>query len=152
MARKPPQCFLAEIVAIVALCGLILGLLRTSDPRGNVPVLTFLMIGNSSKVAPTTAISERLNRLIPLLRIARRTPNIELWRSVSWGPLGADALIDLLGHDDAIAREEVTWALEAISGIPYGDDPDRWTAWFSTLPSEARERRHQLKKSHGDES
>ncbi|MGO9113107.1 MAG: hypothetical protein ACLP9L_28065, partial [Thermoguttaceae bacterium] len=59
--------------------------------------------------------------------------------------VGADALIGLLQGDDAIPREEVVWALEAISGLAYGDDQDRWAAWWGQLPAEIREgrRRHE---------
>jgi len=53
--------------------------------------------------------------------------------------LGADALIGLLRGDDAIPREEVVWALEAVSGMTYGDDQDRWAAWWKSLPTEIRE-------------
>jgi hypothetical protein len=42
----------------------------------------------------------------------------------------------LLQVDDAIPREEVVWALEAISGMAYGDDKDGWAAWRSDLPAE----------------
>jgi hypothetical protein len=92
-------------------------------------------------------IEERLlNRLIPLIenRQANRDDRIlAIRRMGSHGyVLGADALIDLLrDRDDAIPREEVTWALEAISGKAYGDDLDRWTAWWHTIPTEIRERR-----------
>jgi hypothetical protein len=36
--------------------------------------------------------------------------------------------------------EEVVCALEAISGMAYGDDQDRWSAWWEGLPIEIRER------------
>jgi hypothetical protein len=52
-------------------------------------------------------------------------------------------LIGLLRSDDTIARKEVTWALEAISGMAYGDDQERWTAWWNALPTEIRERHRQ---------
>jgi hypothetical protein len=57
--------------------------------------------------------------------------------------LGADALLGLLKSDDAIPTEEVVWALEAISGMTYGEDPERWARWWRTVPTEIRERRHQ---------
>jgi hypothetical protein len=56
---------------------------------------------------------------------------------------GADALSGLLGNDDVIPREQVTWALEAISGMAYGDDPDRWKAWWNEVHTEIRETRRQ---------
>jgi hypothetical protein len=100
---------------------------------------------------PPSCIEEGLlNRLIPLLENRQANPDDRTLAIREMGSngyaLGADALIGLLGNDDAIASEEVTWALEAISGMAYGDDPDGWTAWFSTLPSEARERRRQPEK------
>jgi hypothetical protein len=51
--------------------------------------------------------------------------------------LGAGALLDLLREGDEIPREEVFWALESISGLTFGDDPARWSAWFVGLPAEA---------------
>jgi predicted RNA-binding Zn-ribbon protein involved in translation (DUF1610 family) len=87
-----------------------------------------------------------LNRLIPLIenRQGNREDRILAIRNMgSKGfVLGADALIGLLGREDAIPREELTWALEAISGMAYGDDPGRWIAWWNSLPAEVRERRH----------
>jgi hypothetical protein len=86
-----------------------------------------------------------LHRLVPLLddRQANRKDRIlAIRRMGSHGYVsGADALIGLLRNDDAIPREEITWALEAISGVAYGSDPDRWAAWWNTLPVEIRERR-----------
>jgi hypothetical protein len=86
-------------------------------------------------------VEERLvNRVIPLVedRQADRAHRILAIRNMgSNGYLpGADALIGLLGNDDAIPKEEVIWALEAISGTPHGDDPDRWRAWWNTLAVE----------------
>jgi hypothetical protein len=100
---------------------------------------------------PPACIEEGLlNRLIPLLENRQANPDDRTLAIRDMGSngyaLGADVLIGLLGNDEAIAREEVTGALEAISGMAYGDDRDRWTAWFSTLPSEARERRRQPEK------
>jgi hypothetical protein len=60
--------------------------------------------------------------------------------------VGADALIGLLRSDDAIPVEEVVWALEAISGMTYGENRDYWAAWWSSLPVEIRERRN----GHGE--
>jgi hypothetical protein len=52
----------------------------------------------------------------------------------------AGALIALLVNDFTLPREEIVWALEAISGLAYGDDAERWTAWWKTLPAEVREK------------
>jgi hypothetical protein len=58
-------------------------------------------------------------------------------------PLATTVLVGLWCVLDVIPRQEVTWALEAISGMAYGDDPDRWAAWWNELPTEIRERRRQ---------
>ena len=90
-----------------------------------------------------------MNRVIPLIenRQAKREDRIQAIRyiGIEGYVLAADALIGLLQGDDAIPREEVVWALEAISGMAYGDDQDRWTDWWNSLPTEVREgrRRHQ---------
>jgi len=91
-----------------------------------------------------------LNRVIPLIedRQAKREDRILAIRTIGMEGyvVGADALIGLLRGDDAIPREEIVWALEAISGMTYGDDQDRWTAWWSSLPAEIRERSHRLEE------
>jgi hypothetical protein len=53
--------------------------------------------------------------------------------------LGADALIDLLRAPDVVPKQEILWALEAISGLTLGDDPDRWSSWWSEPPLSARQ-------------
>jgi hypothetical protein len=82
------------------------------------------------------------NRLIPLVenREANREDRILAVRHMgSQGyVLAGGALIGLLGHDDAIPRDEIIWALEAISGMASSDDPDRWAAWWVMLPAEVR--------------
>ncbi len=91
-----------------------------------------------------------MNRLIPLIedRQAKREDRILAIRNLgSQGyVLGADALVALLQGDDAIPREEVVWALEAISGQVYGEDQDRWADWWGHLPAEIREARRQHEK------
>jgi len=76
------------------------------------------------------------NRVIPCIkdRQANREDRILAIRCMGIGgyALGADALIGLLKDDEAIPREEIVWALEAISGMAYGDDPDRWADWWSS--------------------
>jgi hypothetical protein len=46
------------------------------------------------------------------------------------------ALIALLSGVDSVPKEQVVWALEAISGMSYGDDGARWTVWWHDLPVE----------------
>ncbi len=88
-----------------------------------------------------------LNRVIPLIddRQAKPEDRIQAIRhmGIQGYILGADALIGLLQADDAIPSEEVVWALEAISGMAYGADRNRWTAWWNSLPGEVRDGRRQ---------
>ena len=49
---------------------------------------------------------------------------------------GADVLIDLHRDGDEVLRPEVVWSLEAISGHVWGDDADRWRAWWEGLPED----------------
>jgi len=97
-----------------------------------------------------------LNRVIPLVedRQAKREDRILAIRNMGTEGyvLGADALIGLLQGDAAIPREEVVWALEAISGMAYADDPDRWAAWWSGLPTEIREGRRRHEEEGGKAS
>jgi hypothetical protein len=93
---------------------------------------------------PRPVIQEALrNRVIPRIedRRALRGDRIMAIRSMGIGAyaVGADALIDLLRSVETIPKEELVWALEAISGMAYGEDHDRWAAWWSTLPAEIRE-------------
>jgi hypothetical protein len=96
-----------------------------------------------------------LNRVIPLVKDhqATRADRILAIRNIgSEGYiLGADALIGLLQGDDAIPREEVVWALEAISGMAYGDDKDRWAAWRSELPAETDDELRRLEEKTREE-
>jgi hypothetical protein len=94
---------------------------------------------------PAPPIEDGLvNRVIPLIenRQAKRGDRVLAIRYIGADGhvLAADALIGLLRGDESISREEVVWALEAISGMAYGDDQDRWSAWWETLPIEIRER------------
>jgi hypothetical protein len=104
--------------------------------------------GIGTFVPPPSRVTEGLlNRLIPLVENRQVNPEDRTLAIRSMGSkgyvLGADTLIGLLGNDDAIPRVEVTWTLEAISGMAYGDDAERWAAWWNELPTEIRERRCQ---------
>jgi hypothetical protein len=92
-----------------------------------------------------------MTRVLPLIedRQARRNDRILAIRNVgSHGyALGANALIGLLQCDDVIPTEEVVWALEAISGMNYGDNRDRWTAWWNSLPAAIRQQRCALSEN-----
>ena len=64
-------------------------------------------------------------------------------RALGWAGnvLGADALIGLLGAGGEIPKEEIVWSLEAISGMVWGDDLNRWSDWWDGLPQDEREGR-----------
>ena len=94
---------------------------------------------------PPSHIEEKLlSRVVPVVENRQAKPDDRIVAIRSMGyhgyALGADALIGLLGSDGTIPTREVTWALESISGMVYGDDPDRWTAWWNALPEEIRQR------------
>jgi hypothetical protein len=98
-------------------------------------------------LTPTHIEEDLRNRLIPLIENRQANPDDRILAIRNMGTgrhvLGADALLGLLGNGDPIPRTEVIWALEAISGETYGDDADRWTAWWNALPTEIRDRRRQ---------
>ena len=93
-----------------------------------------------------------LCRVIPLIedRQAKREDRILAIRDmgIRGYAVGGDVLIALLGSDGSIPREELVWALEAISGIAHGDDQDRWWAWWNSLPTEIREAKGRAQRSN----
>jgi hypothetical protein len=79
-----------------------------------------------------------VNRVLPVIRDrhARNEDRIQAirdWRTAGV-VLGADALIDLLRDPGDIPKEEVVWALCMASGMGWGDEPERWLAWWDGLP------------------
>ncbi|HWE38157.1 MAG TPA: hypothetical protein VG406_16425 [Isosphaeraceae bacterium] len=81
-----------------------------------------------------------VGRVVPIVR-DRRAPVMERVVAVrELGRLGyavgSDALIDLLREPAELPVEELLWSLRAISGLDLGDDPGRWSSWFSGLPEE----------------
>ena len=56
--------------------------------------------------------------------------------------LGADSLIGLLRTESEIPRGELAWALESISGLTKGDDPEAWAAWWKGIPEQVRYQPH----------
>lgn len=79
-----------------------------------------------------------LNRVIPAVRDRQSRSENRILAIREMGVqgflLGADALIDLLRDCDDIPKEEVVWALCMLSGMAWGDDPDRWQGWWESLP------------------
>ncbi len=80
-----------------------------------------------------------LDRVIPAIRDRKakrgdRIVAIREWASHGF-VLGADALIDLLREPGDIPKEEIVWALCMVSGMAWGDEPERWQTWWDNLPS-----------------
>jgi hypothetical protein len=102
---------------------------------------------------PDLTQDKLLHHVIPLIedRQAKREDRILAIRNlgIEGYILGANDLIVLLQSDDAIPKEEVVWALEAISGMAYGDDKDRWADWWSSLPAEIRDGLRRLGQETG---
>jgi hypothetical protein len=93
--------------------------------------------------APSPRIRDALmERLIPTVldQRAKIMDRILAVRGMGWTGhvLGADALIELLRDGSEVPKEEVVWSLEAISGMAWGDDLERWTTWWENLPQEVR--------------
>ena len=111
--------------------------------HGFVPLLDgwrewVLNQGIGSHEPPPPHIQEALTeRVIPIIRDpqAKIMDRIQAIRDMGREGyvLGADALIVLLRDGDEILKEEIVWALEAISGVTWGDDPDRWRTWWDEL-------------------
>jgi hypothetical protein len=81
-----------------------------------------------------------LGRVLPAIRDRRATRGDRILAIREWADagsvLGADALIDLLRDPGDIPKEEVVWALGMASGMAWGDEPDRWQAWWDDLPTD----------------
>ena len=80
-----------------------------------------------------------LERVLPAIRDRRAKRGDRLVAIGEWVNagfvLGADALIDLLREPGDLPKEHIVWALCMVSGIAWGDEPDRWQAWWDDLPS-----------------
>jgi hypothetical protein len=95
--------------------------------------------GIGSHEPPPPLVRDGLrNRVLPVVRDrqARRGDRILAIRQVGSAGfvLGADVLIEKLKESDDISKEEILSALSMISGMAWGDDPDRWQAWLDDLP------------------
>jgi hypothetical protein len=93
---------------------------------------------------PSTRIRDALqNRVLPVIQDlhaprADRIQAIRDWRKAGV-PIGAATLIDLLRNPGDIPKDEIIWSLSGVSGMSWGDEPDRWQTWLNELPSyEAR--------------
>jgi predicted RNA-binding Zn-ribbon protein involved in translation (DUF1610 family) len=80
-----------------------------------------------------------LERVVPLIK--NRQANVKerilaiRWSGTAGHVLAGSALVELLTDEDSAPKEEIVWALEAISGVSYGDDVARWTSWWQSLPA-----------------
>ena len=89
---------------------------------------------------PSARIRDALqNRVLPVIEDphAPRTDRIQAiqnWRKAGV-PIGAATLIDLLRNPGDIPKDEIIWSLSSVSGMAWGDEPDRWQAWLDGLPS-----------------
>jgi hypothetical protein len=102
--------------------------------------------GIGSHEAPPPHFRDALtDRIIPIIKDpqAKFMDRIQAIRDMGrvGYALGVDSLIDLLREGEVVPREEIVWALEAISGQAWGDDPDRWTEWWDGLPIPIRQGR-----------
>ena len=78
-----------------------------------------------------------VDRVLPVIRDPRagredRVRAIRDWRKAGY-VLGAGALIDLLRDPGDIPKAELLWALRGVSGMAWGDEPDRWQLWWDEL-------------------
>ena len=97
-------------------------------------------------VLPPSYIEEKLlSRVIPVVENRQAKPDDRIVAIRSMGfqgyAMGADALIGLLKKQRRDPDAGGHLALESISGMVYGDDLDRWTAWWNALPAAIRQRR-----------
>jgi predicted RNA-binding Zn-ribbon protein involved in translation (DUF1610 family) len=93
-------------------------------------------VGSDEPIDPRTR-DALVNRILPVIRDREapahdRIQAIRNWR-IAGAELGALALIDLLREPGDIPKDELIRALRAVSGMPWGDDPDRWQAWSDNL-------------------
>ena len=81
-----------------------------------------------------------LERVLPVIRDRQakrgdRLVAIGEWASAGF-VLGADALIGVLRDPGDLPKEQVVWRVCMVSGMAWGDEPDRWQAWWDDLPTE----------------
>jgi hypothetical protein len=97
-------------------------------------------LGTGRHEPPPPRVREALlQRAIPFIQDPDAPPEEKILAVRDMGSagylLGADALIPLLAEDDAELRRTAAWALEAISGVPAGEDVGRWQEWWQNLPA-----------------
>ncbi len=99
--------------------------------------------GEGAHAPPAAEIRDVLeHELIPTIRNSRaiafeRVHAVRIMGMEGYA-MGADTLIDLLRTGGEIPREELVWALESISGLTLGDDPEAWQTWWQSVPEHAK--------------
>jgi hypothetical protein len=82
---------------------------------------------------------ELLERIVPTIRDLKAKRRDRVDAILGWGSAGyvlrADALIELLHVREGGLKAEAIGSLDAVSGMPSGDEPDRWRAWCEGLPA-----------------
>ena len=89
----------------------------------------------TDSIPPPEIRTAILEKLLPVIRdrSKKAQDRIQAMRALGGAGyvLGADALIDVLREGDDRLRPTAAWALESISGLNWGNDPDRWDEWWS---------------------
>jgi hypothetical protein len=99
--------------------------------------------GEGAHGPPAPGVRDVLeNELIPTIRnseanVSERIHAVRIMGMEGY-TVGADTLIELLRTGGAIPGEDLAWALESISGLVLGNDPEAWAAWWESLPEQAQ--------------
>jgi hypothetical protein len=92
-------------------------------------------------IPPPEVRAAIIDRLVPAIvdRSKKAHDRIVAMRSLGSAGyvVGAGTLIDVLREGDDRFTQTATWALESISGLAWGADPDRWSDWWSTRDPQA---------------
>jgi hypothetical protein len=90
---------------------------------------------------PPHVLEALLTRVLPVIRDPEAPRGDRILAIRDWKKagvtLGADTLIELLRNPGDISKDEIIWSLNAVSGMPWGDDPARWQAWWDDLSTES---------------
>ena len=86
-------------------------------------------------IPPPDVRSTILEQLVPAIRDGSKKAQdrIQAMRALGSAgyPLGAHSLIDTLREGDERFTATAAWALEAISGLAFGSDAQRWGQWWA---------------------
>jgi hypothetical protein len=99
--------------------------------------------GEGTHGPPPARVEDALVReVIPMIRnsqaqVTDRVHAVRMMGAEGYA-LGSDTLIGLLRAGSEIPGDELVWALESISGLTLGRDPEAWARWWEGLPERAR--------------